>query len=143
MPDLVIHTRTIRTEQTARIIARVLGGEVLVVRGISSNGWASGKTRGDVVNRINGRLKAWLACHEGLVSCVFFVGHHSSHAALFKALGLASPGELRGNGTVLVCRPDGGGWELESAKGGDEPFDLRSFEAAAEVAQGDDGSRCL
>lgn len=81
VPDLIVHTNKVRTEETATLIQEVLGTKLapLVVTG----GFEQGADDGDIDQRIN-----WWERQAGRpVRTIMFVGHHTQQIALLRELG--------------------------------------------------------
>jgi len=106
VPDLVVHTRTVRTEETAALIQEVLGTshEPLVVSG----GFPQGADAGDIDQYIN-----WWERQAGRpVRTILFVGHHTQQIALLRELGGPRPAD-KARGVVLTYTVDDDGkWRV-------------------------------
>lgn len=102
VPDLVVHTATRRTEETAAIIQEVLGTSLhpLVVPG----GFPQGADAGDIDQYVN-----WWQRQAGRpVRTVMFVGHHTQQHALVRELGGTRPDD-KARGAVLTYTMDTAG----------------------------------
>ena len=93
-PDLIVHTTTPRTIQTAEIIGELYGGGIPLVR--SKSGFRT-------LKGLHKKLEQWTINHPSKV--LLFCGHHTSQQALTSALKLGLSKEERG--VVVVGLPKG------------------------------------
>ena len=100
LPDLVVHTHTARTRETAQAVVAALGADIPLKQ--FRHGF------GDMAD-LNAKLRAWTADHPAAV--VLFCGHHSSQQALGRALGHKLP---RAGRFLVVLTPSESSWELEA-----------------------------
>ena len=84
-PDLIVHTTTPRTIQTAEIIGELYGGDIPLV--MSKSGFRT-------LEGLHKKLEQWTIDHPS--SVVLFCGHHTSQQALTSALKLGLSKEERG-----------------------------------------------
>jgi|GEM_PF-4771147 len=93
-PDLIVHTTTPRTIETAEIISELYGGLIPTLK--SKSGFRS-------LGGLHKKLQQWTINHPSKI--VLFCGHHSSQQALTSALKLGLSKEERG--VVVVGLPTG------------------------------------
>ena len=94
LPDLIVHTRTVRTRETAQIIAKRYAKTPPIHQ------VAAGFRDLDGLHK---KLEQWTRKHPAQV--VLFCGHHSSQQALTRAFGLGLKAKERG--VVVVGLVDG------------------------------------
>lgn len=107
IPDVIIHTRTERTRQSAQIVADALQTDIPIVE--VPAGFRSGKD-------LEGKLSEWTHGMTSIPSTVLFIGHHVSQDACLRDLGCPLPEDVcqMSHGCVLVYakRHEGSGWGL-------------------------------
>jgi phosphohistidine phosphatase SixA len=99
-PDLVVHTETARTRETAQAVVAALGTDIPLEQ--FRHGF------GDLAD-LNDKLATWTANHSA--AFVLFCGHHTSQQALARALGRKLPRTER---VVVVLARAVDGWQLEA-----------------------------
>lgn len=94
LPDLIVHTRTARTRETAHLIAKRYA-KIPPIHQVAA-GFRD-------LAGLHKKLEQWTRKHPAQV--VLFCGHHSSQQALTRAFGLGLKAKERG--VVVVGLPSG------------------------------------
>mgnify|MGYP001194577995 CR=1 FL=1 len=123
VPDLIVHTDTKRTRQTAELLLAALAPALVPVKD-GGSGFKSGCPLAD----LEARLARWRALGEGEVGTLLFVGHHPQQHTCLARLGKPEGVSVKDNPRVVLVYDQGdqrwtlGPWWVDGTEGdGGEP----------------------